>query len=69
MKWYGRKFLVDKMFVGGLRGLMPKGDLNPPRITSKVGTVILMGMERIELSWVAPYAPQTYAYTNSATSP
>ena len=28
-----------------------------------------MGAERFELSRVAPYAPEAYAYTNSATRP
>src|SRR5438067_2213830 len=33
------------------------------------GFIIFMGTERLELSRVAPLAPQASAYTNSATSP
>ncbi len=29
----------------------------------------MVGTERIELSWIAPHAPQACAYTSSATSP
>lgn len=30
---------------------------------------VVVGTERVELSWVAPQRPQRCAYTNSATSP
>jgi hypothetical protein len=30
---------------------------------------MLVGMERLELSWIAPYAPEAYASTNFATCP
>src|SRR5205085_2725090 len=33
------------------------------------GMIILVGMERLELSRVAPHGPQPCAYTSSATSP
>ena len=76
---------VPDFFVGVLgleprtsrtRSVRPSQLGHTPRIKSKIkilnfktNLITLVGAERLELSWVAPYAPEAYASANFATRP